>query len=103
MFQPPLEQELNMIHNAKTTFNLRLENMEKQFVMTSESSKWYNHQNHQNILLRNTSDRKLASVLKCINLYRSNKIYKIRIHRDCFNLYSGMSLLLRMFVKWGVH
>jgi len=40
---------------------------------------------------------------KCTKLYRSNKIYKIRIHRECFNFYSVVTLLLRMFVKLGVH
>jgi hypothetical protein len=58
--------------------------------------KWFNSPRQR----RQKLDRLLASVLK---MHRSNKIYKIRIHRDCFNFYSVVTLLLRMYVKWGVH
>jgi len=40
----------------------------------------------------------LESVLK---MHRSNKLYKICIHRNCFNFYSAMSLIFRMCLNEG--
>jgi len=81
--QPLLHSSFTQI-NLKSIYNVNMVWRDQQLSLFHWWNDWYR-------------------ISKCTNLYRSNKIYKIRIHRDYFNFYSVVTLLLRMFVKWGVH